>query len=258
MSVRAESVNGNSETIDASVDTQYRYFATPVPLGAECTAKLTWGRYILAAPRFEFSAADPIREIDLKLLAEPVSPRVVVTDPDDRPLSNIPVSLEWRRDGYGGNFFFNVGETDRKGRLTIRNVNPDCPQYYVRVDFRRTWQPACVKLRTDGKETHVRLKRGKELSVTVLDDVTGRPIPGIAVWAYAEAAPKSWPFLNRLQAEAGTDQNGKCRFSNLPDREVRLGSLGVDRPSGADWNVDVSRQKEVVIRAKTRPFNLPW
>ena len=245
------------EGIEANMDSGFRYFATPIPLDARCALKMTYGHYVFVTPHFKLDHAEPLREIDLKL-PEPVTARVRVTYPDGCAAANVPVTLHWERDGYdGGVWLFDevweIGNTDAEGRIDIPNLNPDCPQYQVGVPSRQTWQPTRANLRTDGKETHIHLKRGHELAVMVLDDKTGLPVPGEVVSARLHPAGETWLGRIDFEAEAHSDQDGKCRFSNLPEATVRLEVAGRHPPKEGDWDVDVAREKEIVIRAVNYP-----
>ena len=259
VSVLVKSDDDEYEEIEASIDGECRYFATPIPLGVRCVLKLTYRNYLCVTQRFELDHAEPLREIDLNL-PKPVTARARVTYADGRPAANVPVRLHWEHSGEDAEWlseeFWGAGNTDENGRIAVPNLNPDCPQYYLAVNPTRIWQPTRAKLRTDGVETHIRLKRGRELSVTLLDGKTGRPVPGEVISAHIHPAPETWLRHTYFRAETSTDQDGKCRFSNLPEGTVRLVLPEMHPPKETDWDVDVTREKEVVIRGVEYPWIL--
>jgi 5-hydroxyisourate hydrolase-like protein (transthyretin family) len=240
-------------SISATVDGEGRFFLTPVPLGAQCSVKLTAGHNVQVSELFTLEAAEPLREVDLRL-PSPVSAVVEVVDPQGRPVPDLPVDLCWEQSGAGGHVW-SGSSTDREGRMVIPDVNAEVPQYHVKIPSRRNWQIVLAPLRVDGSTTRIQLERGEELTVTAIDEATGLPVPGVEI--YAQRYPTSTTHFapNLFEAEARTDAAGKARLSNLPDTKVRVGLRGMALISGDEGIVHPGRKKQLVLRGEIREWS---
>jgi 5-hydroxyisourate hydrolase-like protein (transthyretin family) len=236
------------DTISATVAGEGRFFLTPVPLGAECSVKVTAGHNVQVSEGFTLEAAEPLREVELRL-PRPVSAVVEVVDPQGRPMPDLPVKLHWEQRGASGNVWA-AGATDRDGRVVISYVNAEVPQYHVEIASRRTWQPVLAPLDVDGGTTRIRLKRGEELVVTAIDKASGFPVPRVEVYAIRHPASTTRFVPNMFEAEARTDAEGKARISNLPSSEVKVGLRGMNLISADEGIVDPVRAKQLVLRGE--------
>lgn len=236
------------DTILVEVGDDGRFFATPVPLEAECQVKVWVGHNVQVSELFTLEAEEPLREVDLQL-PRPIDAVAEFVDPNGHPVPDLPVELHWEQPGTDGHSWNENRVTDQDGRIEFREVNAVVPQYFVRVDSRQQWQPALVPVRVDRRITRIRLQRGKQLVVTAIDSVSGNPVPGVEVYAYRPSVPGS-PDGNAprlFEAETPTDEFGRARFSNLPDAVVKVGLRGM---SGSSVKVDPGRVEQLEVRGK--------
>ena len=236
------------ETISAEIGSDGRFFATPIPLGAECSVKLWAGHNVQVSELFTLEASAPLREVNLRL-PEPVTAIAAFVDPEGQPVPDLPVELYWEQPGAGGHSWESSKVADQEGRIEFRGVNAEVPQYFVRIDSHRTWQPALVPLRVDRGVTRIELKRGERLAVTAIDSKSGHPVPGVEVYAIRPTVLRS---KNRyapsvFEAEARTDDLGKAWFSNLPDAPVQVGLRGM---SATLIEVHPGRVEQVEVRGE--------
>jgi beta-lactamase regulating signal transducer with metallopeptidase domain len=201
-----------------------RFFATPIPLGAECSVRVWAGHNVQVSETFTLELGDPLREVNL-CLPEAITAVAEVVDPEGRPVSGLSVDLNWRRPEDEGRRWSSDRVTNHAGRIEFRGVNAEVPQYFVRINSRRTWQPTVVPLRVDGRATRVKLKRGERLEVTAIDSASGHPVPGVEIYAHRPYSQVSADgnAPRRFEAEAPTDDFGKAWFSNLPNETVMVG-----------------------------------
>jgi len=70
-------------------------------------------------------------------------------------------------------------------------------------------------------ENEIRLDAGHVLTGQVLDE-SGKPVPGIEVYAMRSDLDLTPGAINAFEAEAVTDAEGRFRFSNLPDDRLDI------------------------------------
>lgn len=240
-----------STNITATLDRDGRYLASPIPLGSECSVRLVLGHNVQVSGPIFVTEEDPIQQADLELPA-PYEATVEVVDPEGQPVANLPLSLRWQhtfRDGHAssGNTWANALATDQDGRVVVRDVNADVPQYYIQVDSRMTWQPNMTPLDVDGEVTRVELEPGEVLTGVVLDQETGLPVPDAEVYAMRRPVSTKRFTPSLFEAESRTNASGEFRFSNLPPESIQLGvreaNLPAEPPSlmpGADTETELT------------------
>jgi beta-lactamase regulating signal transducer with metallopeptidase domain len=208
------------------VGAEGRFFLSPLPLGGAYAVNVSRGHNRQVSPPLRLDGSNPTARITLTLAHDAVAEGRVV-GPDGRPLAGVPVTLELVHPTAGGGWAPPT-PTDDRGRFRFDDLNPDLDGYRAIVDARKDYQPAEVRLRPGGPLVSIRLRRGHRIEGRVVDAKTGRPIPGVTVYA---RRPEWIPGeRNLFEAESKTDDQGRFRFSNLPDGAWHLG----DR-DGLEW-----------------------
>ena len=234
---------------NVSVGADGRFFISPLPLG---------GTYVVVAGRGHAPrASDPIRldgdkptsEVEIRL---PRTTRASgrVLGPDGRPLPRrFPLRLYLKIRSWepvGGRpctptttAGFNSTTWRRTGRAT--------PSGWISG---RTSSPSRRLLRPGRRPVEIQVERGRRLEGRVLEASTGRAIPGVNMYAmtHTPGVPTSY---RRFDPESVTDEDGRFRFSNLPDQPVELND-----GDGLKWESPTSRQAQpdksppILIRAE--------
>ncbi len=208
------------------VDAQGRFFVSPLPLGGAYAVSATRGHNRQVSPPIRLDGSRPTERITLRLARDAVAAGSVV-GPDGRPLAGVPVGLELVHPTAGGSWGPPT-PTDEDGRFRFDDLNPELDGYRAIIDAAKGYQPAEARLRPGGPPVAIRLERGHVIEGRVLDARTGRPIPGVAM----VARRPEWieGRRNVFEAEAKTDEQGRFRFSNLPE-----GSWQLNDRYGLDW-----------------------
>jgi hypothetical protein len=107
-----------------------------------------------------------------------------------------------------------------------------------------------ASLRVDGSTTRIQLEQGEELVVTAIDEASGLPVPGVEVYAIRRPASTVLFVPNVFEAEARTDEEGKARFSNLPNTHLQVGLRGMNVKSADEGIVDPGQQKHIALRGE--------
>jgi beta-lactamase regulating signal transducer with metallopeptidase domain len=207
-------------------DAQGRFFASPLPLGGSYVVIAGRGHNRQVSPPVRLDVSQPTGRITLKMARDAVAEGRVV-GPDGRPLAGVPVGLELVHPTAGGGWGPPT-PTDDEGRFRFDDLSPELDGYRAIVEAPKGYQPADARLRPGGPPVGIRLERGHVIEGRVLDAKTGRPIPGISI--YAQRPEWAEGRRNSFEAEAKTDEQGRFRFSNLPEGSWRLN----DR-SGLEW-----------------------
>ena len=136
--------------------------------------------------------------------------------------------------------------TDHDGRFQFDDLAADRGGYAVKLDFRKDFQPVKAPLRSGVAPVEIRVERGSRLAGRVVEASTGRPIPGVKMYAmtHTPGVPASY---RRFDPESLTDEDGRFRFSNLPDAQVELND-----GDGLKWESPTSRRP-----APTKPRRSP-
>ena len=109
-------------------------------------------------------------------------------------------------------------EPDKDGRFVFENVNPgpgDSCEVYVfgQAGFR----PAKQDVQDLTEPVIIPLERGHRVTGAVVDQTTGKPVPGLEVYAHS-AKNAQGDYDNRwelLDADAKTNAQGQVEFSNM-------------------------------------------
>ena len=198
-------------------DTAGRFFITPLPLGASCVMTLSDGFYRQAGEEITLDGADPIRTVEMSMgLRREVEGRVV--GPNGQSLRGMPVQLNYDHPRASMSWS-PPATTDRDGRFRFAGLNAAADgEYSAEMLFHRDYVPIRAPLHFGG-ENEIRLETGRVLTGRALDE-SGTPVSGIEVYAMRADLELTPGAINAFEAEAVTDEQGRFRFSNLPD--VRL------------------------------------
>ncbi|MHC4297319.1 MAG: M56 family metallopeptidase [Planctomycetota bacterium] len=201
-----------------------KFNASPLPLGGEYMVVAYRGSTFVTGKPIKLEQTDSIHRIELKFV-DGVTVSGTITDPIGKPFADAIVNLSTgvsfpKGPSWGGGS--SKVTTSRDGRFAFENVNPKEPiNYTLRVDAGRGYQNVRMKIKPKSRPIKVELRRGYSLSGVVLDDATGRPIPGARV--YVEATEKTDKAGDLASAERDTDDEGRFHFSRLDNkRQYRL------------------------------------
>lgn len=194
--------------------------ATPLPLGGQY-AIIAHEEYAFAmSDAFTLNERNPIVNVDLTL------PRGVdvegrLLDETGAPARNdvvMHVSIgngehAWRFSGV-------QTPPDADGRFIFRNVNPgSAGECFVQVVGGAGYRPARREITNLRSPVVIRLEKGRRVTGVLIDDTTGRPIPGAEVYAQSADGPRGYYRQNAelLEADGRTDAEGRFTFSNMTD-----------------------------------------
>jgi len=192
----------------------------------------TW----IISEEFTLSRAQPTQELTLTF-PDGITVEAVVLGPNGDPVPGAEVLMgfdtQWSH-GAGGV----EHQTDRNGRVVWHYVNPDLPAYYhVTVlpgaDTQGTRRPVDLAK----SPITIRLQRGAPAAGVLIDDATGRPIPGIEVELWPQYG-KHAPSYGR-EISVTTDSRGLFRLDNLE--------------AGAEYRVQSSDVVPSGVQITTRP-----
>jgi len=214
------------------VDSEGRFFLGQLPIG---------GTYVVVAGRgHNRQVSGPVRldgskateRIELRL-AKVAAAGGRVVGPDGKPVAGVEVTLKFDMK-HADTRWGPPTPTGRDGRFSFDDLNPTQGRYGVSIDARRDDQPAEAGLTPGGPPVEVRLERGHVVAGRVVEAKSGRPIPGVEVYATRREFKAGARFA--FEAEAKTDERGRFRFSNLPAAPLQLN----DR-DGLKWEADSVR-----------------
>ncbi len=219
---------------NVSVDADGRFFISPLPLGGTYAVVASRGHAPQASDTIRLDDAAPTREVEIRLPRTAASSGRVLS-PDGLPLRDAPVSLALDNPIVGTSWGPPV-LTDHDGRFQFDDLAADRDGYAVKLDFRKDFQPVKAPLRPGGAPVEIQVERGGRLEGRVVEASSGRPIPGVAMYAmtHTPGAPTSY---RRFEPESVTDQDGRFRFSNLPDQPVELND-----GDGLQWESPTTRE----------------
>ncbi len=244
---------GLSELNDALSDGVDRgtFNATPLPLGGTY-AVVAYEDYAFAmSDTFALNEKNPIINVDLKL---PQGIDVVgrLLDVDGTGARNdVALQVSVKRGEASWSISGAQIQPDEAGRFVFKNVHVgprgECA---IRVISGAGYRPITHKIKNLRSPVVIQLEKGRRVSGTVIDDVTGRPVPNVEVYAYAVDGPegqisRSWEML---EADGRTDEQGRFTFSNMA---ARLYSLSIRSANLAD-----PRRPVVVTGGQSNPVTL--
>jgi hypothetical protein len=194
---------------------------SPIPIGAECSIRATFDRFIAIGGEFEMSSENVLPSFDIELGAA-IDAKVRILDPSGAPLVGQPVKLACRHPL--AQHSWSPGEpTDPQGEVTFANLNPQLDGDYVaELEFTENYVPTTVPLELNGTTTVFTVEQGKVITGRLLDP-QGEPLPGRTVLAHpVNWNPDGTGLLDLYKPIALTDKAGRFHFSNLPSAKMRL------------------------------------
>jgi len=141
-------------------------------------------------------------------------------------------------------------QPDEMGRFVFKNVDPGpAGTCSVQVIGRTGYRPARQEITNLHAPVVIRLEKGLSVTGTVIDDVTGWPVPGAEVYAFAVDDPggqisRHWEML---EADGQTDQQGRFVFSNMAARLYGLNVREVNRVDPHQPVIVTGGQRDPVV-----------
>ncbi|MEX2357038.1 MAG: M56 family metallopeptidase, partial [Pirellulaceae bacterium] len=209
------------------VDSQGGFVFTPLPLGAKYVVIAGKGHNKTVSDPVELTETEPTGDVQLSLSPD-ASASGTVVGPSGKPLADIPLQLELTHSlastSWGPGF-----TTDRNGRFQFDGLSSTLDGYEISLATNKDYQPQSIPLNPGGPPVTMKLENGHVLECAVLDAETGRPIPGVELYAYPLNRQADEPYA--YEAEGKTVADGTTRFSNLAGREFQIN----DR-NGLTWD----------------------
>jgi beta-lactamase regulating signal transducer with metallopeptidase domain len=201
------------------VDVQGRFIVGPLPLGGAYVVLATRGHNRQVTPPVKIDGARPTARVDLRL-SETVAAEGRVVGLDGVPLEGIPVMLQFDHPTAKVSWSPPT-PTGRDGRFRFDDLSAKfAGNYRVSVESRKAYQPTEAALNPGGAPVEIRVSPGHVIQGRMVDEATGRPIPGVEIYAQRPVWQAGVRF--GFEAEAKSDDQGRFRFSNLPDGEWQL------------------------------------
>ena len=217
ISVRAtekpEALRMESITLGASqrVDAQGRFAMTPLPLDATYVFAAGYGHNRAISEPSQLTASAPTAEVTLQFASE-ASASGTVLGPDGQPLADVPLQLVLKHP-HAGTTWSPGFVTDLHGRFQVAGLSSTLGSYEVRLNLNRDYQPRSVTLNPAGPPVTMKLQEGQVLQGRVVDAASGKPIPGVELYAYPTQHQPGETY--GYEAEGKTAADGSFRFSNL-------------------------------------------
>ena len=201
-----------------------RFNATPLPLGGKYALVANLGNYYHLTEALSLDEAHPVVETDIRL-GRGITLTGSLLDADGTPARDpvqLGVSVHSGESGRSSQEAAII--PDENGAFAIENVNPDLDgKYFMHVNVRPGYRPVRHEIEDVRRPVALRLERAMRLTGIVLDDASGRPVPGAEVYAYASRNDSGAYQYEMLEAEAVTNERGEFVFSNMAAREYTLG-----------------------------------
>jgi hypothetical protein len=210
-------------------DAKGKFFMTPLPLGGKYVVSALRGHTIQCSSMIELDATKPTVNITLQM-PHTTTVEGQVLDPDGKPLANFTLQpsfspavntltsqMKLGERGWGGL------HTDNQGRFCFNDFGVDVGKYSLDFMPKRNFHQMCVPLPLDGKPVTIQMQRGLVIEGQVIDDATGKPVPGVELIAMPESF-KEGDFT--CEAEGVTDAQGRFRFSTLHDHAYHISARG--------------------------------
>lgn len=203
----------NQPTPGLTTDAEGRFTIPAWPLNVTCRLAVERGKFVVLADPVRPDAGIPRPEVEIRV-PRLASAQARLLDPDGRPIPDAAVTLTLNRSGPDARQW-PVGRTDADGLIRLDDLAEGEEHYALTASFPKDFRPLTVPIKPGGPPLEVRAERGRSLEVRVVEAVTGWPVPGVQLCAQG-------PDGLTVQADAPTDDDGRYRFSALPQGEVRL------------------------------------
>ncbi|UCG48997.1 MAG: hypothetical protein JSU94_04275 [Phycisphaerales bacterium] len=199
------------------------FSASPLPLGGTYAVIAHLDDSWVLSEDVLLDEVNPIRQMEIRF-AEGVNVAGRLVYGDGTPARKtvwLGVSIKhgpgsWSADG-------KKVRPDEDGRFVFEGVNPDMPGYYsIEAEAVPGYRPVRKKLDDLHKPITIQLEKGLHATGVVIDDATGRPVPGVGLWAFWIEDKNGKLQTERLEPEARTNDKGEFLFSNMAKRKYRL------------------------------------
>jgi beta-lactamase regulating signal transducer with metallopeptidase domain len=230
-----------------------RFVAQPLPLGGKYRIVAHRHRSYVVSELIELTETNAIEEMHLRL-PEGITLTGKVEDQQGRPLRGVEANLKFIPVG-GHEYGMGDGVyTDATGAFHMEGVNPHALGEQ-RIEVRNVpgFRPLIQPVNFEKLPLTLRLEPGLVVTGRVIDEATGRPIPGVEVYALPAKSdppePTGW-----LAAESKTDARGMFRFSNFAQRSYQLNAREA-RLAGSRQNamVNPGQKEEAILRVELFP-----
>jgi len=204
--------------LKAPVDARGRFIITPLPLDAKY-AIIAGRKYNrVASDPVHLTEADPIGNVQLRLSPD-VSATGFVVGPTGQPLTDILMKLILIHPIAGSSWGPGFA-TDHQGRFQFDGLSSTMDGYEIWLLPTKDYQPRVIPVSPGGPPVTIKLEKGFILECAVLDAETGRPIPGVQLYAHPLERQGEPPYP--CKPEGRTAADGTTRFSNLAGRDFQI------------------------------------
>jgi 5-hydroxyisourate hydrolase-like protein (transthyretin family) len=227
---------------------------TPLPLGGEYAIVAQEDHTFAMSDTFTVDEKTPIIQADLQL-PPGVDIQGYLRDAQGVPVRNdVFLDVSLKRGGQSWGMGCVNLQPDETGGFVLKNVNPG-PQgtCAIHVIGRKGCRPAKQEIKDLRSPVVIQLEKGLRVTGTVLDDATGRPVPGVEVYAFSvvtsdDRLRDNWELLN---ADDPTDEQGRFVFTNMAPKRYQLGTRSVNLVgSGQPFVVTGDQSAPVVVRVR--------
>jgi hypothetical protein len=218
---RSGSLNVDIKNSASGSDRTERFTATPLPMGGTYLIVAHRGSSYAVSNPFQVTREKPIHQTKMVLREGKTIKGRILTE-EGKPAAGIRYNLGFSPNVGSHGFGASEQVTDRRGRFTIRNLNPDIAgKYHLSLRKNPGFQIQRIPIDPHVDNSEVIIKAGHVVNGIVVDRKTGWPIPGIEV--YALPRPYSKDRTGYLNADADANQDGVFRFSTMDTGQYTLG-----------------------------------
>ena len=214
------------------VDAAGRFVMTPLPLNATYVVTAGDGHNRAVSQPVRLTAAEPTADVTLQFSPN-ASASGTVLGLDGQPLADVPLQLVLKHP-HAGTTWSPGFATDHHGRFQVAGLSSTLDGYEVRLNLNKDYQPQAVALHPGGTPVTMELVPGHVLQGHVVDAATGKPIPGVELYAYPTQYQPGETY--GFEAEGKTAADGSFRFSNLALQPYQIN----DR-NGLQWDKDTAK-----------------
>lgn len=217
LSMRPPVVDESAEVVPrfdpVSTDEHGRFLFPSLPVPFAPLISVERGRFRSRPVRVP---VEPLNASHDRVLRIPQTARAEVrlVDAERRPIPGVMIQVTLEYPGQP-RWAWPAGPTDADGRIVLDDLATGIVDYRVDVDCPKDFLRTSAALKPNGPPLELVVERGKVLEGTVVESVTGWPIPDVKVTALSRSGEV-------IDAEAASDDQGRFRISKLPEGIVRL------------------------------------
>ena len=214
------------------------FAASPLSFDKNVNLIVAQGDRFTTSVALRLQASAPIRRVKLVIpKGRSVNGRML--NEDGTPAAGVEFRLAYAEWSAGDLLpSTELHRTDEAGRFTLDGVNfPPGVFPFIFVDSKAHYLPLSQRIEDVQAFIEIRLREGRTLSGVIRDPKTGYPIADLPVYAayhkeddWRAVTYPTWGAatvgVTHFVAEGRTDAEGRFRFSNLPDAEVQICTVG--------------------------------